>query len=206
MKKLIIILFLLSFSFLTYKEKIQNAFIEKINLNIKKNEVGIVFLPIEDSSFLLLKTENHSVLFPVYGNKNPSKILERFGEENPTYSYTEHIKGNKNISEKLLVDHVMIVKENQNFVISMENVNFCIYLEGSIHNCDYVYFANETSFSSDTIKLAFYDENLSSTFENTLYDHWIDVYKIKKNEFTLFTFHNDIYNVIKLPNYYFRLS
>lgn len=206
MKKLIIILFLFFFSLFTYKEKIQNAFIEKINLNIKKDEVGIVFLPFDDSRYLLLKTENHSVLFPVYGKKNPVKVLERFGEENPTYSYTDYVKGNKQVSNKMIVDHITIIKDNKNFVISMENINFCIYVEGSIKNCDYVYFANETLFSDDTIKLAFYDDNLSSSFENTLYDHWIDVYKIKENEFTLFTFHNDTYNVVKLPNYYFRLS
>ena len=85
-------------------------------------------------------------------------------------------------------------------------MNLCIFYEGNINKCDYVYFINETDITDDTIKLAFYNENIGSTFENELYNHWIDVYKIKKNEFTLLTLHENTYNVIKLPNYYFYHS
>lgn len=208
MKKQIIILFLFCFSLFTYKEKVQEAFIEKINLNMEKGEIGIVFLPINSSNFLLLKTVDTSVLIPIEGEENPSKIIERFGEEKPDYSYTNLVEGKKQIDEKemLKIENVNIKKEGKNFIISMEDTNFCIFYEGDINTCDYVYFIKETRVEKDTIKLAFYNENLSSNFESELYDHWIDTYKIKQNEFTLLTFQEGSYNVVKLPSYYFQLS
>ncbi len=207
MKKVIIILFLFAFSLLTYKGKVENAFIEKIDLKLQEEEIGIVFIPMNKSSFLLIKTKENSIILPIYGKENPQKILERFGEEKPTYSYTDIINGENKVEEQnLQIENINIKKNNKNYTISNENINFCIFYEGNIQNCDYIYFVNETSLSESKIKLAFYNEDLSSTFENELYNHWIDVYKIKKKEFTLFTLHKDTYNVIKLPNYYFQIS
>ena len=100
MKKVIIILFLFAFSLLTYKGKVENAFIEKIDLKLQEEEIGIVFIPMNKSSFLLIKTKENSIILPIYGKENPQKILERFGEEKPTYSYTDIINGENKVEEQ----------------------------------------------------------------------------------------------------------
>lgn len=209
MKKWIIILFLCAFCILTYQEKIESAFIEKIDVNLKKEEIGVLFIPVYNSRFLLIKTREKSILLPIVGEENPKKVLERFGEETPTYSYVKSIKAKENITNEnlLKIENITITKQKQNYIISNSYTNFCLFYEDAIPaTCDYIYFIKEPKEVEDNIKLAFYNEDMNSAFEKELYDHWIDTYKIKKEECTLFTLHEDSYNVIKLPNYYFRLS
>lgn len=207
MKKIVIILFLILFSTTVYHYKAESAFIEKIDLDLDNNEVGLVFIPTGDSRYLYLKNKESSVLLPIYLGKegSPEKILKMLGENNLEYSYDKQVKAIHQVclEEPLDLEEIVIVKEKENIRIQIKEQTFCIYNGGTLTDCDYVYFMKPALLEKSEIKLAFYGADIEENFENELYDKWIDLYKIGKEEFTIVKFHEDNYNVIRLPDSYF---
>ncbi|MDD3340746.1 MAG: hypothetical protein PHN72_00890 [Bacilli bacterium] len=206
MKKYVIILFLFLFSVVVFKQKVDTTFIEKIDLGLKKNEIGIIFIPTKDNEYLLLKKDQHSILLPLEEkNGNKGDILEKINQDQIEYSYSSEIKGKIKASLEipLEVDNIYIEKKEDNIIIKLEDQNFCIYKEGSLETCNYVYFRKDIHLPENNIKLAFYKEGSHEILEKELYDKWIDSYPIKIEELTIMKFHDSTYNVIRIPGYYF---
>lgn len=206
MKKCVIILFLLLFSVCLFKHKVDSAFIEKIDLGLKKDEIGIVFIPTKNSEYLLLKKNKHSILIPLEEKDHQgNKVLKMVNQDTIEYSYSTFIKGEHEVSLEvpLEIENIHIEKKDHNIHILLENQNFCIYEEGSLEGCDYVYFRKDIRLPENKIQLAFYREGVHENLEKELYDKWIDSYPIKQEELTIVKFHDNSYNVIRIPGYYF---
>ena len=206
MKKIIFLLFLLLFSICMVSGKVQNTFIEKIDLKLNDGEVGLVFLPIDNSSYLLIRTETESILLHTSGpDKGAEKVLKKLGQKEVNYSINTNFKANECITLKDTFEttHIRINKIDENYLLELDGHTFFVYNKGNFIPSSYVYFLNTVSIPEAEIKLAFYKDNIGEDFEKELTDHWIDSYKIKSNEFTIVKFSDQSYNVIRIPEYYF---
>lgn len=207
MKKIVLILVLLLFSICIVHGKVQDAFIEKVDLKLTEGEVGILFLPTQDSTYLLIRTIHNSILLHTSGpDQGVENILKKLGQKQIDYSINTYVKA-KNIvdikNDIFEIDNIMIEKREDNYLLSLENQSLLVYNKGNFIPSSYVYFLNSTSLEETDIKLAFYKEDIGESFEKELTNHWIDSYKIKANEFTIVKFSDQSYNVIRIPDYYF---
>lgn len=63
MKRVFIIAFLLLFYSLIVNQKIRSAFAENIDLNLSDDEIGVIFISKNDSTYLYIKDKNIITLY-----------------------------------------------------------------------------------------------------------------------------------------------
>lgn len=206
MKKIVAIVFLCLFSICVVSGKSRDTFIEKVDLKLKEGEIGIVFLPIKEDIYLLIKTKENSILLGVEeGDASIKPILKKLGQNIVDYNLSKQDIGKNKISLEtpFLLDNIEIEKKEDNILLKLQDRLLTIYRDGSLEETEYVYFLKPTEIEKGDIKLAFYNDHFDEDFEKELTTYWIDSYKIKKNEFTIVKFTSDSYNVIRIPEYYF---
>ena len=187
MKKIVIICFLIILCILIYLSKEKNNKFN-INIDVNDNEIGLIFIKTNTSNHILYKKNKTNILIHISGNNDIDNILNKLNENKISY----YINFNDNLNK------YNIVSKDNKLYIQLFNKNLCIYKNGKLNNCDYVYFINETNYKYN-INLAFYTDNINKDFEKNLYNNWVDMYKIKTNEISYATFKIDDYNVVKLP-------
>jgi hypothetical protein len=203
MKKILIILFLIAFSLIVLSNKIEGSISQNIDISIKGEEVGIIFSKQGDNEFILLKTSKSVIFLPVSEpDGNELKVIRKLGIKKLDYSYSRSIKAKQFLDYKnqLQIENIKIYKEGENTIIDLGEEKFCIYKEGKLPKLSYIFFVNEGKINNDSIKLSFYSENVSEEFEKVLYKRWIDIYKVRKAEFTFVKFSGEDYNVVRIPN------
>lgn len=190
MKKMMFMTILCIMIFVSFKHKLQNCFTQKIDLNIQKNEFGVVFYTIEKNRYMVITSKDKSALITIDKVNHPKnkEILNKLG----IFDY--EIRNLDTISSF----NDIIIKQEQNVVkINQNNKIFCIS-NGKIipKECLYVYLLKDTDF--DDMKLVFYHDNLSEEYVEKLYEKWIDLYKLNENSITFVKFYEDTYSVINI--------
>lgn len=202
MKKIIMILILMIFSLGMYKYKVGLSS-SKININVKEDELALLVFKEQNNQYLYVKTKNEDILLPliVYNDNIPYKVLNKLGirKININEYKTTVVKNNiiKNI------DGFKINFSENKKEIKNNDFSFCIYENGSIPNCKYIYFLNETEIENESLELALYSDKIDEKFEKNLLEKWIDTYKIGSNDITIIKLRKNDYNVLKVPEYYF---
>lgn len=203
MKKVVLIIILFLFSFTVVIHKVEMASKEIVDISTDKNDLVVYFLTKEQNKSLLLKVNEELIFLPIIEKESYKidSILQKIGVNKIDYSFTSKISADKIISLNRVFsnENIQIQKKNENVHIRIHNDTFCIFKEGSLENCDYVYFLNETVIHDENIKLAFYDHDITSSFENELYNKWIDLYKINKDDLIAVKFYDHTYSVIRIP-------
>lgn len=197
-------------------ERVDKTFVEKINLNLKENEMGVTFISLEDSNSLLINKDKLRILVVLKYNKGKGlkSVLDMFGATDLDY-----ILMNKyydiNISAKNIMVNERLSFNNINFEISKNfiklnylNHNFCIYNKTypSIikKGCQYIYILDvykKVNIKNDNINMIFYNEESNSELLEPLFDKWIDIYMIKNNYYVTLKLDEDSYDIITLPQY-----
>ena len=190
MKKILIllILFLCSFSFV--KIKLKNSFVEQVNLNIKENELGILFYEIEENRYMVIATQNQNILLLIdKENVNKNKeILNKLG----IFEYQI-----KNLDTISTFNDIIIKQEKDLIKVRYNDMQLCVASGGEVPpECMYTYLLKESLF--DDMKLAFYHDTFSSSYEELLYEKWVDSYKLSNDSITFVKFYEDTYSVINI--------
>ncbi len=202
MKKIIVIFILMIFSLGMYKYKVSLSS-SKIKINVKEDEIALLLFKEQNNEYLYVKTKNEDILLPliVYNDNIPYKILNKLGirEININEYKTNVVKNNiiKNI------DNFKINFSENKKEIKNNDFSFCIYENGNIPDCKYIYFLNETEIENESLELALYSDKIDEKFEKNLLEKWIDTYKISSNDITIIKLRKNDYNVLKVPEYYF---
>lgn len=203
MKKLVLIVILTLFSLgmFSYKTKISSA---KLNLEVKQNELILIFFNEKSNEYLYVKTKDENILLPInlLNDNIPYKTLNKLGIDNINIKEYKKNLENKNIIKKI---NNFKIEFNQNKKeIKNNDFNFCIYENSNLSDCKYVYFKQRTIVENDNLELALYSDEINENFEKELLEKWIDTYKIKKEDIIVVKLSKEDYNVLKVPEYYFK--
>lgn len=187
MKKVGIIIILLLFNLCIVYAKIANNDLNKVDIKLSDQEIGIVTLALDDSISLLIKYHDKYILYLLdyISDKN---ILEK------TKIFTDYIDyqfmnynydiSNTSIINKKKVDNLVISKNE----IELDNKKICF--NKSI-GCDYVFITHDDILVNEDVKAIFYYNNLSDNYIDYLNSFWIDEYKLSNQSYTIITIGDD---------------
>lgn len=196
MRKLIIIILLLISSF--FISGIKKVSIENINMSLSSNELGIVFININDNNGLLLSLNNKNILYILKYN-NYNDILNYLKPLNINIDYIVmnndyDILGNKILYKDYLYLNNIVFNNKDYIMINYNDISLCI--NPIYNNCDYVYYTDKNNYYiNENTKVFIYNDNINT---DIIYDKWIDSYKISKNIYTIMKIKNN-YEVIEIP-------
>lgn len=196
MKKLIAIIILCFINILIFYTKSREVSIEKIDINLEFNELGITFLDLNDSNTLLISLNNTNILYVVdyKDSTNLKKELNKLGKSIDfivmTKEYNIDIPAPKKIINKRLnINNIVFLSDTYNS-ISYNNNSLCI----NSSNCDFSYYTNNNIKVNDN-KALFISKN--TRLSDKLYEEWVDIYKLNNSVYTVLKI-NDTYEVLEI--------
>ena len=197
MKKLLIVI-IVAIELCILDHKIEPAFIEKVNLKMKTNELAISFL-FDDNKTILLSTTDINILIIIESSdsKKLNSVLKKFNASK--IDYINDI--NKSTYDDYVIGNITIKKQDNNIQINYLNNDFCICQNDFVFSkCDYIYLVNpseNTTFINDP-KLVLYDK-LNDDFIEKMYDKWVDTYYLDTNNYNIVKINSENYNIINIP-------
>ena len=215
MKKVLFIFFLIILYTIIITKKIDQAFIEKIDLNLKEHEMGITFISLDDSKSLLINKDQTKILviLEYLNSRKINDILKIFD-----VNKLDYILMSNDYSIDLKTDNCEIIVNKELEIADIEfkaikNIiqieylehNFCVYSglnPTKLNNeCHYVYFLNinKDVTINDSTDMIFYNEGTNSDFLEPVFDKWVDIYMIKKDYYVTLKLDEDTYDTITLP-------
>ena len=196
MKKLIAIIILCFINILIFYNKGKEVSIEKIDINLEFNELGITFLDLNDSNTLLISLNNTNILYIVdykastYLKKELNKLGQSIDFIVMTKEYDIDIQAPKKIINKRLnINNIVFLSDTYNS-ISYNNNSLCI----NSSNCDFSYYTNNNIKVNDN-KALFISKN--TRLSDKLYEEWVDIYKLNNSVYTVLKIH-DTYEVLEI--------
>lgn len=210
MKKILFILLIVVLELVILTKKVDDVFIEKINLKLKPNELAITFLLFKDNKALLLNTPNQNLLIAIDIKNNQQLIndLEHFNSGKLDYllGFKDYdiVSDNKIIiKNNLKIDNFTINENNYNLKLNYLDHNFCFYFnnyDNYFNDCHYVYLNkvnDEVEFSVEP-ELILYNE-LNEKFSEKMYDKWIDTFYLDGESYNVVKLNQESYNIINIP-------
>ena len=196
MKKLIAIIILCFINILIFYNKGKEVSIEKIDINLEFNELGITFLELNDSNTLLISLNNTNILYILdyKSSANLKKELNRLGKSidfivmNKEYNI-DIPAPKKMINKRLNINNIVFLSDTHNS-ITYNNNSLCI----NSSNCDFAYYTNSNIKVNDN-KVLFISKN--TRLNDKLYEEWVDIYKLNNSVYTVLKIH-DTYEVLEI--------
>lgn len=196
MKKIIAIIILCFINILIFYNKGKEVSIEKIDINLEFNELGITFLDLNDSNTLLISLNNTNILYIVdyKDSTNLKKELNKLGKSIDFIVMTKEYDIDINIPKKIInkrlnINNIVFLSDTYNS-ISYNNNSLCI----NSSNCDFVYYTN-SNIKVNNNKVLFISKNTS--MNDKLYEEWVDIYKLNNSVYTVLKI-NDTYEVLEI--------
>ena len=196
MKKNIFLIILCWITIFLICHKDKEVSIEKINLGLEFNELWVTFLDLDGSNTILLSLNNTNILYVI--SYKDSKYLKR--ELNKLGANIDFIVMNKDINIDINVPKRIITKRLNinNIIFSNEIYNSIRYNNKTIcinsSNCDFIYYTkNDIHINNNKVLFV----SRSTYINNTLYDEWIDIYKLNKSLYTILKIKDD-YQVLEI--------
>lgn len=196
MKKIIAIIILCFINILIFYNKGKEVSIEKIDINLEFNELGITFLDLNDSNTLLISLNNTNILYIVdyKDSTNLKKELNKLGKSIDFIVMTKEYDIDINIPKKIInkrlnINNIIFLSDTYNS-ISYNNNSLCI----NSSNCDFVYYTN-SNIKVNNNKVLFISKNTS--MNDKLYEEWVDIYKLNNSVYTVLKI-NDTYEVLEI--------
>ncbi len=192
MKKIFIILLVITIELCFLTNYYQPVFIEKIDLKLKDDELAIIFL----KQAILIKNNKNNILLNI-NFKDINKIKKNLDDFN-----IKQIDNLINIDEleSITINDINILNENNNVKINYLYNSFCIYRTENI-DCNYIYLLNPNkniSFNKEPTLILY--EKLDEEFLEIMYDKWIDTYYLEENYYNILKINKENYNIINIPN------
>ena len=181
---------------LMFYTKSREVSIEKIDINLEFNELGITFLELNDSNTLLISLNNTNILYILdyKSSINLKKELNRLGKSidfivmNKEYNI-DIPAPKKMINKRLNINSIVFLSDTHNS-ITYNNNSLCI----NSSNCDFAYYTNSNIKVNDN-KVLFISKN--TRLNDKLYEEWVDIYKLNNSVYTVLKIH-DTYEVLEI--------
>ena len=194
MKKIIIILLCINAFF--YIQTIPTH-LEKIDLNLRKNELGVIFINLDNSKSILFSLNDESILYILectnYDELSKYLNFFNFNVYHIISNSNYNIENIKTFEHFMRLNNIIFHKEDY-LMISYADKTLCI--NPKLNNCDYVYYTENIPFNiNDNTKVFLYNDNIDVS---SVYNKWIDSYKVSKNIYTILKI-KDNYEVLQIP-------
>lgn len=197
MRKIVIICVLLIFNFCIVYAKMSNEDLDKVELNLKEDELGIVAIKLDNSNSLLLKYRGKYYLYLIdfIDSKNIKASEEIFTD------YIDYIYMNNNYNYH--DSRAKVVQNDINDALSFtkdkiffKDKSICI---NTSTDCDYVFINREDVLLNDDIDVVFYSNDLNDKYIDYLKSFWIDSYPLSNQSYTVITIGDDytVNNLVK---------
>lgn len=187
---LILLLLIININILKSKE----VAVEKIDLNLNYNELGVVFFSNKSFNSLILSLNNINILYIIDYDESLVKELRKINFKINFIVMNNNYDVSLNVPKKIVKSSLNlnnIIFNNGNYVsINYNDNTLCI----NNTNCDYVYYTTDNIKVNDN-KILFYNENLH--ISDNIYNEWIDIYKVNKSVYTILKISNQ-YDVIEI--------
>ena len=204
MKRVFIIAFLLLFYSLIVNQKIRSAFAENIDLNLSDDEIGVIFISKNDSTYLYIKNKEYNNVVLLDDNyKDIEKTIKLFGAKRIDNLISKNdIKGsytNRYDFNNTNLNNIKIKEEDNIIDIKIYDYHLCIY--NNINACTFTYFksTNDDININDSNKVVIFNENEEEKFQEKIYTKWIDTYTLDDDNYTVIKIKKDNYNIINIP-------
>lgn len=193
MKRIILLIVLIIINCVMLYTKIESSGIQKIDLELERDELGIVFF----DDLLLFNINDKNIIYLL---EAPDDLKIKF-KINPFTKNVNYIIMNKKYKTKL--SNKLIIEDK----IDLESINFIYddYLQviykdyklcvnaAEINDCDFLFYTvNKKFFINENTKVIFYTNSVKKEYIDNTYNKWLDYYKVE----------NSMYNVMKLNNFY----
>ena len=196
MKKIILIITLLILNIYLFFIRDQEVALEKIDLNLQYNELGIVFLGLDKSDSLILSINDINILY-IIDLKDFEPLKKEINRLNLNIDFVvmnENYDVDLNIPKKIVKESLSlnsITFNNGSYQsINYNNQSLCI----NNTNCDYVYYTKSSVRVNDN-KVLFFNQDIK--LPDNLYKEWVDIYKISNSIYTILKV-SDTYKVIEI--------
>ena len=196
MKKIILIITLLILNIYLLIMRDEKVVLEKIDLNLEYNELGIVFLGLENSHSLVLSVNDLNILY-IIDLKNFNSLNREINKLNLSIDFVvmnENYDVNLNVPKKIVRQSLSlngITFNNGSYKsINYNDQSLCI----NNTNCDYVYYTKKDIKVNDN-KVLFFNQDIK--LPDDLYKEWVDIYKVSNSIYTILKI-SDTYKVIEI--------
>ena len=142
MKKIVLIIILCLSNIFIFYNRDKEVSIEKIDINLEFNELGIIFLDLNDSNTLLISLNNTSILY-IIDYKDSTNLKKELNHLNKKIDfivmnkeYDIDINAPKKLVNKRLNINNIIFNNGIYQSINYNNNSLCI----NSSNCDYAYY------------------------------------------------------------------
>ena len=196
MKKIVLIIILCLSNILIFYNRDKEVSIEKIDINLEFNELGIIFLDLNDSNTLLISLNNTSILY-IIDYKDSTNLKKELNHLNKKIDfivmnkeYDIDINAPKKLVNKRLNINNIIFNNGIYQSINYNNNSLCI----NSSNCDYAYYTTN-NIKVNNNKVLFISK--SANMNDKLYEEWVDIYKLNNSVYTVLKI-KDTYQVLEI--------
>ncbi len=196
MKKIFLIIILCLSNVFIFYSRDKEVSIEKIDINLQFNELGIILLDLNDSNTLLISLNNTNILYIIDYKDSISlkKELIYIGKKidfivmNKEYEIDINAP-KKIVNERLNINNI-IFSNGIYKSINYHNNSLCI----NSSNCDYAYYTTN-NIKVNNNKVLFISKNIKMS--DKLYEEWVDIYKLNNSVYTVLKI-KDTYQVLEI--------
>ena len=161
----------------------------KINLNLKKNEIAIIFI---QDNIMVSNTTNTLLLL-----NNTDNRVEKFSDLNVIN--INNIPMNFNYKNTYIIKNTSMI---DNILYKLEqNLNI-----SNTYGCNFLYLFNTKDIdiieTDEDIDIIFFNEKLQipTYFLEDIYSKWIDIYKLNETDIVVLKIIEDDYQILVIPN------
>ena len=196
MKKIVLIIILCLSNIFIFYNRDKEVSIEKIDINLEFNELGIIFLDLNDSTPLFISLNNTSLLY-IIDYKDSTNLKKELNHLNKKIDfivmnkeYDIDINAPKKLVNKRLNINNIIFNNGIYQSINYNNNSLCI----NSSNCDYAYYTTN-NIKVNNNKVLFISK--SANMNDKLYEEWVDIYKLNNSVYTVLKI-KDTYQVLEI--------
>ena len=196
MKKIVLIIILCLSNIFIFYNRDKEVSIEKIDINLEFNELGIIFLDLNDSNTLLISLNNTSILY-IIDYKDSTNLKKELNHLNKKIDfivmnkeYDIDINAPKKLVNKRLNINNIIFNNGIYQSINYNNNSLCI----NSSNCDYAYYTTN-NIKVNNNKVLFISK--SANMNDKIYEEWVDIYKLNNSVYTVLKI-KDTYQVLEI--------
>lgn len=212
MKRLILIFVLIVIYVIIISNRCRIVFSEKIDLNLKQDEIGIVLYDSNNLRFFIIKDDEMNSIIILKNNDNSrlQNILNVFGTNDidnliSDVSKELEAKNYYRYKDKIIINNLEFNGNSDLYKIKIYDYCFCIYndsLNNDLDDCTFTYFYK---IDSDVIlneknKVIFFGENIDNSLKELFYTKWIDTYELDNDNYLILKIQKDNYNIVKIPS------
>lgn len=182
MRKIILIIVLLLFNFCIVYAKIKSKNLDKVDIRLEADELGIAVILLDNSTSILLKYQGKYIFYLVdyLNDKDLTSNIRVFTNDlNNVYMAFNYNYDAQILKHKVIGD--LTLSPNR---IKYKDYNICLNYS---HDCDIVIALKDDILLNKDISAIIYRTDLDDAYLDYIDSFWIDKYRLTRESYTIIT-------------------